>query len=171
MTKLTYKRIQTFNAIITLLVLFTSFYFQYIVGLIPCPLCIMQRVCVFLLLAVMGFRFSTLKRAHRISFWQIIFAGAGLFFAARQLWLQSLPASQVPACMPGLDILIRYFPWKTVAQTLLWGTGDCAEVTWSLWGISMPGWCAMYFIFMIFMGCFLFWHTRPSRFNPNNFAS
>lgn len=165
MKKITYKRIQTFNALLTLFVLFASFYFQYVVGLKPCPLCIMQRVCTFLLLAVMGFSFRTVKRAHYISLLQIVFAGAGLFFSLRQLWLQSLPATNVPACMPGLDILVRYFPWQTVAKTLFWGTGDCAEVTWRLWGISMPGWSAIYFTFMVLMGCFLFYCTRSSRFN------
>lgn len=164
MKQLTFKKVQTFNAIITLSVLFASFYFQYVVGLVPCPLCLMQRLCLFLLLAVMGFSFRTQKRAHRISMLQIIVASAGLFFALRQLWLQSLPATHVPACMPGLDILIRYFPWKTIAQSLLWGTGDCAEVSWRLWGISMAGWSAMYFVFMVLMGCFLFWGTRAPRF-------
>jgi disulfide bond formation protein DsbB len=168
MTKLMYKRIQTLLALVTLFVLFASFYFQYVVGLAPCPLCMMQRICVFILLGVTSLSFNTLKRAHRINCLQVFFAAAGLFFALRQLWLQSLPASQVPACMPGLDILVRYFPWKTIAQTMLWGTGECAEVTWRMWGISMAGWSTMYFAFMLLMSLFLFWCTRPPRFNTNN---
>lgn len=160
MTKLMYRRIQTVSAILTLFILFASFYLQYFEGLIPCPLCVTQRICVFLLLLTMGLSFRTLKRAHHISLLQIFFAAAGLVFALRQLWLHSLPASQVPVCMPGLDILLRYFPWKTIAHTLFWGTGDCAEVTWSLWGISLPGWSAMYFILMLVVACFLYRHTR-----------
>lgn len=168
MRKLTYRRVQTFSALLTLFVLFMSFYFQYIIGLMPCPLCIMQRVCVFLLLVVMSLSFSTKRKAHRVSLLQILIAGAGLFFSLRQLWLQSLPAAQVPACMPGLDILIRYFPVKTVIQTLFWGTGDCAEVTWTFWRISMPGWTALYFGLIIVLGFFLFWQTRnQNRFTIN----
>ncbi|PWY54718.1 disulfide bond formation protein B [Legionella qingyii] len=169
MRKLTYRRIQTLNATLTVFVLFASFYFQYVVGLIPCPLCIMQRICVFLLLAVMGLSFQTLKKAHIISFLQSLIACAGLFFALRQLWLQSLPAGEAPACMPGLDVLIRYFPWQTVVKTLFWGSGDCAEVSWQMLGISMPGWCALYFSFMVLMGCFLFWHTRRRALHEDNF--
>jgi disulfide bond formation protein DsbB len=165
MTKLMYQRIQTFNALLTLIVLFVSFYFQYAQGLVPCPLCIMQRVCVFLLLGVMGLSFRTLSRARFISLMQIIFSLAGLFFALRQLWLQSLPTSQVPACLPGLDILIRYFPWKTILHTLFWGAGDCAEAPWHLWGISMAGWSAIYFVFMFLMGCFLFWKLSLKNYN------
>lgn len=163
MTQLTYRRIQTFNAVVTLLVLFASFYFQYFVGLAPCPLCVMQRVCIFFLLMITSLNFYTRYRAHWISALQLVFACIGIFFALRQLWLQSLPAGNMPACMPGLDIMIRYLPWKTVAQTLLWGSGDCAEDTWHWLGISMAGWSAVYFIYMVLIGCFLFWHTRRTQ--------
>ncbi|KTD68543.1 MULTISPECIES: disulfide bond formation protein B [Legionella] len=169
MTKVTFKKMQTFNAILTVLVLFASFYFQYIDGLVPCPLCIMQRVCVLLLLAVMGLSFRTLKKARLISFLQILIACAGLYFSLRQLWLQSLPAGQAPACMPSLDILMRYLPWQTVVKALFLGTGDCAEANWHLFGISMPGWSAMYFLFMALMGCLLFWQTRLSKLREDNF--
>lgn len=163
MTKITFKKIQTFNAVITLLVLFASFYFQYFAGLLPCPLCIMQRVCVFLLLGTVSLSFRTLQRAHLICVLQIFFASAGLFFALRQLWIQSLPAASMPACMPGLDILIRYFPWRAAFQSLFWGTGDCGEVHWQFLGISMPGWAAMYFSYMFAMGCYLLYRTRLSE--------
>lgn len=160
MSKITYKKIQLFLALITFVVLFSSLYFQYFLGLNPCPLCIMQRVCVFLLLGLMGLSLGTLRKAHIISLMQTVVSCAGLFFASRQLWLQSLPAGQAPACMPGLDVLIRYFPWQTVVHSLLWGSGDCAEVTWSLLGISMPGWSALYFLFMAVASLFLFIRTR-----------
>lgn len=163
MKKITYRHIQNFNALITICVLFASFYFQYVVGLMPCPLCVMQRVCLFILLGIMGLSFCTQRKAHYICLAQVVFAAAGLFFALRQLWLQSLPAGNVPACMPGLDILIRYFPLKTVMQSLFWGTGDCAEVAWHFLGISMAGWSALYFLFMVFMGLFLFWRTKSPK--------
>jgi disulfide bond formation protein DsbB len=91
---------------------------------------------------------------------QCFFACAGLFFALRQLWLQSLPAGTAPACMPGLDILIRYFPWQDVAHALLWGSGDCAESTWNFLGISMAGWSAVYFSFMALSTLYLYFRTQ-----------
>ncbi|HAZ7572471.1 disulfide bond formation protein B [Legionella sp. PATHC032] len=160
MKKLTYRKIQSFQAIITVFVIFASFYLEYAVGLQPCPLCLMQRICVFILLGLMGLSLRTLKKAHIVSLMQFLVACAGLYFSIRQLWLQSLPSDQAPACMPGLDVLIQYFPWQTVAKALFWGAGDCAEVTWTMFGISMPGWAAMYFIFMSIMGLFLFFRTR-----------
>ena len=132
MIKRTYRKIQTLLSLITLFVLFASFYFQYFLGLQPCPLCLMQ----------------------------VVISCAGLFFSIRQLWLQSLPAGKVPACMPGLDVLIHYFPWQTVARSLFWGTGDCAQISWHMLGISMPGWSALYFLFMALTGLFLVRSTR-----------
>ncbi len=160
MRKLTYKKIQLLLVLVTFFVLFASFYFQYFLGLRPCPLCIMQRVCVFLLLGLLGLSLGTLRKAHLVCLMQVVISCAGLFFSLRQLWLQSLPAGQAPACMPDLDVLIRYFPWQTVAHALFWGAGDCAEVTWSMAGISMPGWTALYFLFMATTGLLLYFRTR-----------
>lgn len=162
MTKAHYRAIQLFLIIFTLIVLFVSLYFQYVVGMQPCPLCIMQRICVFLLLVIMGFRLSTLKKAHFISMLQIIVASLGCYFAIRQLWLQSLPEGLAPACTPTLDILMRYFPWQETAKALFWGAGDCAEKTWSMWGVTMPGWSALYFLITLFIGIFLYIRTRTS---------
>jgi disulfide bond formation protein DsbB len=160
MTKIQYKKCQHLLVLVTFFVLFASFYFQYAQGMQPCPLCLMQRLCVFLLLASMGIALGTQKKAHWFSFFQLLIAGAGLFFASRQLWLQSLPPESAPACMPGLDVLIQYFPWQTVARALLWGTGDCAESTWSMLGLSMPAWSALYFLSMLLATAFLWIKTR-----------
>lgn len=167
MTKPEYKRIQTFLALVSLFVLFASFYFQFVLGMTPCPLCLMQRLCVFLLLGVSSLSFYTLRKAHWNSIGQVIIASAGLYFALRQLWLQSLPSGTAPACMPGLDILIRYFPWQTVARALFLGSGECAESTWNLLGISMPGWSALYFLFMILTGIILGFRTRSLQGTSN----
>jgi disulfide bond formation protein DsbB len=163
MKKLTYKKIQLLLVLVTFFVLFASLYFQYFLGLRPCPLCIMQRVCVFLLLGLLGLSLGTLRKAHFICLMQVVISGAGLFFSLRQLWLQSLPVGKAPACMPDLDVLIRYFPWQTVARALFWGAGDCAEVTWSMVGISMPGWAALYFLFMALTGVLLYFYTRTPK--------
>lgn len=149
MTTLYYKNIHIASIIVTLIVILFSLYFQFVIGLDPCPLCIMQRGCVFIILVVLLISFKIKRKLLQASVIQILFASAGLFFATRQLWLQHLPVGQIPACMPGLDILIHYFPWQAVAKSLLWGSGDCAEATWSALGITMPGWSALYFIGVI----------------------
>lgn len=162
MTKLTYKRWQILLTFLSFFVLASSFYFQYVKGLPPCPLCLMQRLCVSLLFMIcfIGINIRSLKGGKVVACLQFIVAGCGLFFASRQLWLQSLPVGQAPSCMPGLDVLIRYFPWKDVMHSLLWGTGDCAEISWQWLGLSMPAWAALFFAFLLIVAIPVFWILR-----------
>lgn len=162
MSKRVFRIFQNVLFLITTLVLFTSFYLQYFRGFVPCPLCVMQRICVFLLFmfCLMGMALSTLRRARVVTLFQLFFSLAGLFFAGRQLWLQSLSPESVPACMPGLDILIQYFPWQDVAHALLWGAGDCADASWRFLGYSMATWSACYFSFVFIVSAFLFWQLK-----------
>jgi len=69
--------------------------------------------------------------------------GAG--FSVRQLWLQSLPKDQIPACGPDLSYMLEAFPLSDVLAAMTSGTGDCAEVSWALLGISLPGWLLVFF--------------------------
>jgi disulfide bond formation protein DsbB len=150
MSKRVYRWLQGLLLLSTILILWAAFYFQFARGLQPCPLCIMQRYCALLfgMCAMMGLRLSTRSRGKVVGIFQMLFAAAGLFFALRQVWLQSLPPDQIPACLPGLDVLIHYFPWHDILFALFWGTGECAEITWRLFGFSMPVWSAFYFLTM-----------------------
>ncbi|WP_028388240.1 disulfide bond formation protein B [Legionella fairfieldensis] len=152
MTKLTYKYGQIFLAFVSCIVFLCSLYFQYVQHMQPCPLCLMQRLMVFLLLVfyLLGAYVNNLRSRKIIIVSQGIIALGGVFFATRQMWLQSLPANQTPACMPGLEVLIQYFPWQDVLRTLLWGTEDCAEISWQWLGLSMPAWSTLYFLGMLF---------------------
>lgn len=129
---------------LTALSLFVGYYLQYTASLLPCPLCLMQRWCMMGVLIVgvlILYRDSKIRR-----YFQVGFVIAGLFFAVRQVWLQSLPKGMVPACMPGLDILMTYFSVGDVLKALLWGGGDCAKITYRLFGLSLAVWSTFYFI-------------------------
>lgn len=159
MSKRTYRNIQSLLLLITILVLAMAFYFEYVEGLQPCPLCLMQRLCTALLgmFCLMGLCLSTLRRAQTVAVIQLFFAGAGLFFASRQMWLQSLPADHTGTCMPNIEMLFHYFSKDQVMKALLWGTGDCAEVAGRWFGLSMASWSALYFLSMLLICGFVFW--------------
>jgi disulfide bond formation protein DsbB len=132
---------------LSLIVLGLSFYLQFVKGFEPCPLCLMQRICIILIImfgAINLYRISYKQPSLMIM--QTLWSVLGLYFASRQLWLLSLPSDQVPACMPGLTILIHYFPWQETARALFWGSGNCTEINWSWLGLSLPTWSALYFI-------------------------
>ena len=117
------------------------YYLDAVLGLEPCPLCITQRV--FLL----GCGLCTLAAAchapaltgRRIyALGAAACAGGGAAFAARHVWLQQLPAEQVPACGPGLAYMLENLPVSKTLALLLRGDGQCAEVVWTVWGLSIP---------------------------------
>jgi disulfide bond formation protein DsbB len=89
-------------------------------------------------------------------------SGAGLAVSGRQLWLQSLPADQVPACGPSVDYMLDVLPWMEVLTTALRGTGDCAVVTWQFLGLSIPGWTSVFFVLLILVGLVLMFRS-PKR--------
>jgi disulfide bond formation protein DsbB len=64
----------------------------------------------------------------------------------RQLYLQSLPAEQAPACGPGLGYMLENFPFMQALEIMLKGDGNCATVVWTFIGISIPGWTLIAFI-------------------------
>jgi len=150
MTKRLYRISQILLAFITLLVLGSAYYLQYVDGLMPCPLCIMQRLCAFIfgMLSMIGIGLFTVKRARFLAVLQLGIALGGLFFATRQLWLEFSPVENAGACLPGFDIMLKYFPWQDILHGLLWGSGDCAAVTWTWHGLPMPAFSAMYFMAM-----------------------
>ncbi|MFL1484560.1 disulfide bond formation protein B [Marinobacter sp. LN3S78] len=129
-----------------------AFYMEYVMGLEPCPLCWLQRFAFMAVAAV-----SLVAVVHNpgdiggrlYGFLLALSAGAGIGLASRQLWLQSLPADQVPACGGSVDFMLEMFPLMDVLAMAIKGTGDCAKVAWTFLGISIPGWTAMFFTLIL----------------------
>ncbi len=126
-------------------------YMEHLMDLEPCPLCITQRVFIISVgvIGLIGFIANFQGKARRVvASFGLLFAVAGGGFSTRQLWLQSLPEDQVPACGPGVSYLLDNFPLIDALSVLLRGDGNCAEVVWTLFGISIPGWTLMAFACM-----------------------
>lgn len=141
----------------------TAFWFQYVMGLEPCPLCMAQRIMIY----VSGILFLAAAIHNPAIVAQRIYAGfimlfslGGIGLASRQVWLQSLPADQVPACGPGLDYMLDVLPWAEILAVMVRGTGDCAKIQWTFLGLSIPGWCLVAFIGMVVL-CLIQMRQRP----------
>ena len=148
---ITYRTLSLAGFLICAALIAIALYFQYAEGLAPCPLCIFQRVA-FIALGVV----FLLGFLHNPGGWGrkgysglaalIGLTGAGI--AARHVWLQNLPADQVPECGPGLDFMLEVMPLTKMLETVFKGSGECAEVLWTLFGISMPGWSLIWLILL-----------------------
>ena len=137
-----------------------AFFLEYIKGLEPCPLCMSQRIVVITIgvLALIAAMHNPGKIGAKIyGVLLVVVASIGAALSTRQLWLQSLPADEIPACGPGLSYIVEnmeYFPMQEVLTMMLSGTGDCAEVQWVFLGLSIPGWTLIVFISIGLLGLF-----------------
>lgn len=127
-----------------------ALYLQFHDFLEPCPLCIFQRIAfaalgiVFLLAGLHAPRGTAGRRTWGVL--ALLAAAAGIAVAGRHVWLQHLPAGQVPMCGPGLNFLMEAFPLSSVIRTVLTGSGECAKVDWTFLGLSMPEWSLAWFL-------------------------
>ncbi len=123
---------------------------EHLVGLEPCPLCIFQRVAV--IAAGVVFAVAAIHNpagrlgASLYGLLGLAAVGGGIGVAGRHLWLQSLPADEVPSCGPGLDYMLEVLPLQQVVDMVLSGSGECAEIDFLFLGVSLPGWTLVGFL-------------------------
>lgn len=133
-----------FILIFCVILLLTAFYMEFQLGLEPCPMCIVQRIAVALagLSALIGILHDVYKSGYRNFYLGLtaFFSLAGGISATRHLYLQSLPPDRVPSCGPDLNYLLDNNFISDALIQLFIGDGNCAEVMWSLLGITIPGW-------------------------------
>jgi protein dithiol:quinone oxidoreductase len=129
-----------------------AYYLQYVDGIEPCPLCIFQRIAVAgmgLVFLVAVFHNPGRFGATAYAVLQLLIGGAGAAVAVRQVWLQSLPKDQVPACGMSLSYMLDTLPLAETLKKVFEGSGECAEKGWVFLHLSIAGWTLVFFIAMI----------------------
>ena len=130
-----------------------AYYLQYVVGLNPCPLCLVQRGFFYAVMA--AFAVAALHPHRVYPALAALFALGGIAAAGRQDWLQHLPADRVPACGPDLYFMLENFPLTRTLSTLIKGTGECAAVDWTFLGLSIAEWSLLWFIALFALALWL----------------
>lgn len=146
-----------------------ALYFQYVMNLSPCVMCVYERVALFSIAAAALFGFL----APSWTLWRWLALLAGLVAAVKGLlislkhvdyqlhpgpWNQCESLPQFPDFLP-LDHL---FP------ALFRPYGVCSDVVWSFLDLSMAQWIAV--MFGIYVAIFVvailiqFFRTKPKRF-------
>lgn len=165
---LTYRYLQLLLVVLTIIGMgFALLFLQRYMGLSPCPLCIFQRIGLmimggFALIAVLWHPKSTIIK---LLLWLGSLAGIGWAtgVAARHVWLQHLPADQVPSCGPGLDYWLDTLPMQQVLNEVLAGSGECASVDWRFLGLSIPEQSLIFFSVLLIIHALILWRIlRPS---------
>jgi len=150
-------------ALTVISMVFAMFYLEDQLGLAACPLCMTQRA----FMVLVGF-FALIGALHNPSGWGrrvygvlcSLAAITGGAVAARHVWLQHLPADQVPACGPSLNYMLETLPFSETLSIVLMGDGNCADTVWTFMGLSIPEQTLALFLVVTIISL---WQTLRSR--------
>lgn len=165
--KITHRHLFFLAALASAGMMAIALYMQHVMHLEPCPLCIFQRVFVMAIGAVALVAAlhnpGLLGRRLYAGLMGVLAVGGG-GVAGRQVWLQHLPADQVPECGPGLEYMLEAFPLGEMLRLVLRGSGECAKVEWTLLGFSIAEWMLVVFAgFLIYASVLAFAKLSASR--------
>jgi disulfide bond formation protein DsbB len=133
-------------------------YLQHVVGLVPCPMCIVQRYSLVLIVLIAGLTGASRKKGVHLagSILLLLTAGFGAFVAARQTWLQWYPP-EVSSCGRDFYGMIETFPLQRALPMIFKGGGDCIKVDWTFLGGSIANWSCLCFSGIAVLALALIW--------------
>jgi protein dithiol:quinone oxidoreductase len=139
-------------------------YLQHVVGLEPCPMCIVQRYAMVLVVLVAGLTALSGSRGVLLAGSALVLgsAGFGAFVAARQSWLQWYPP-EVASCGRDFYGMIETFPLRRVIPMIFKGSGDCSKVDWTFLGGSLANWAFVAFSLFIVISLVLLARLASGR--------
>ena len=117
-----------------------SFFVQHVVGIEPCPLCIIQRFTYVGLIpvfaaAVLAGEGSALQR--RLLWLAALGTLLGLAVAGYQTQLQMFPAPTAEGCSASLSYMLDTMSVTEVLGKLLQAKGDCADTSFKVLGLTL----------------------------------
>ena len=139
-------------------------YLQHVVGLEPCPMCIVQRYALVLVAIVAGITAFTRNKSLLLtgSALLVLLSGFGAFVAARQSWLQWFPP-EIASCGRDFYGMIETFPLKRAIPMIFKGSGDCTKIDWTFLGLSIANWSFLSFAVIGLVGLVLVARTARQR--------
>ncbi len=139
-------------------------YLQHLVGLEPCPMCIVQRYALLLVALTAGLAALSAGRGLLLlgSSLLLLISGFGAFVAARQSWLQWFPP-EVASCGRDFYGMIETFPLQRVIPMIFKGSGDCSKIDWTFWSLSIANWSFLSFIAICLISLVLILRLASSR--------
>ena len=144
--ELSTRRIYALVCAICIALLAFGLYLQHVVGLEPCPMCIVQRYALIVVAIVAGI--AALMSGAKGRSIGILLMGAlavgGAFVAARQSFLQWYPP-EIMSCGRDLYGMIESFPLKRAIPMIFKGSGDCSAIDWTFLGLSIANWSFLCF--------------------------
>jgi len=144
-----------------------SVFVQHVLGVEPCPLCIVQRFTYLILIPVF-FGLALVRpmgRVQRSLLWAAtLLCVVGLGVAAYQTKLQLFPPSVVESCSPSLAYMLETMGVTDVLAQLLHAGGDCADTSFKIFGLTLAQASLLIFLtFAALLGNLLWLRYRDDR--------
>jgi disulfide bond formation protein DsbB len=141
------RRLLALVALVCVALLVFGLYLQHVVGLEPCPMCIVQRYALVLVAIVAGVSTLSARRNFLITGASllVLLSGFGAFVAARQSFLQWYPP-EIVSCGRDFYGMIETFPLKRSIPMIFKGSGDCTAIDWTFLGGSIANWSFASFV-------------------------
>ena len=156
LTALSFRNGMALMAATCVAMLVFGMYLQHVVGLEPCPMCIVQRYALILVALWAIIAAATAKNGVQktSAALLLITAFGGAFVAARQSWLQWYPP-EVASCGRDIYGMIETFPLQRVIPMIFRGSGDCTKMDSTFLGGSIANWSFICFCGMALMTVWL----------------
>jgi disulfide bond formation protein DsbB len=141
------RRIFLLISVVCIALLSFGQYLQHVVGLEPCPMCIVQRYALMMVVLISGLTAISSKKGVHIggAVLMLISSGFGAYVAARQSWLQLYPP-EVVSCGRDFYGMIEAFPLQRAIPMIFKGSGDCSKIDWTFLGGSIANWSFLCFV-------------------------
>jgi disulfide bond formation protein DsbB len=146
-----------FAFIACVLTLGATFYLQLGVGLDPCLLCLVQRAALAvaaLLSLAAAWHAPTVAgwRRYGVGMFLVALFGAGM--AGSQVWLQTATDDQIVPIVAGLEASLSAMALAPWVDRMGSEFRFCAEINWTLFGISLPEWSLLAFVALMLLACY-----------------
>jgi disulfide bond formation protein DsbB len=150
------RRVLALVAVACVAMLAFGLYLQHVVGLEPCPMCIVQRYALVLVAIIAAVAAFAKGRVAWVTggLLMTLVSGFGAFVAARQSWLQWYPP-EIASCGRDFYGMIETFPLKRAIPMIFKGSGDCTKVDWTFLGGSIANWSFLWFCLFAVIGLVL----------------
>ena len=139
-------------------------YLQHVVGLDPCPMCILSRY-VFIVLGIAALAAALHgPRGVALKAWGslvALLAVIGMGVSIRHSYVQHFPP-KVESCGSDLDFLVSNLPLVQALPKIFAGSGSCSTVDWRFLGLSIPEWALAWYLLFAATAIWIAFLRRPA---------
>jgi len=117
-----------------------ALYFQYVLNLEPCPLCVLQRMAIIAagIAAAGGLLVGAAFGQLAAGLLSLLFSLLGAGIAGWHGWLLAAPHEESLSCGRPFEWFHDDFPLSVWLPKIFAGKGDCMSLDWTLFGLAIP---------------------------------